>query len=202
MKKLILILVLMLPMASLAQSNKKAVNKKRATTQRTVELPGFKVFGIGFETTREKYEQELSKKGYKNPSKFGNYDEYIVDFAGHKNSRFSIHYNVVTDSITYIKILFPYETYKQNSEAHYDIVRQLDSKYGKSERKDALSEIFKELGEYNHGQVENKWEINGIEILAIFYWHSESDKIGDNWFCLNYYTNASNSTEIKPSDDL
>ena len=203
MKKFLLILVLITPIVFFAQAKKKVTpRKKPATSQQLAELPGFKVFGIGFETTREKYEQELAKKGYTKPSKFSNYDEYTVEFAGHNNCKFSIYYNVTTDSITNIKILFPYETYDKAGDAQYEIVKQLDAKYGKSERKDDLSDFYKLLGEYHHGQVENKWVYNGIKIYAICLWNSESNKAGDNYFYLNYFTNAKRTSEIKPNDDL
>ena len=202
MKKILLFIALVISMVSFAQTKKKTTVNRKPTTQKTTVLPGLKVFGIGFETTRKNYEQELAKKGYTKPSKFGQYDEYIVEFAGHKDCKFDIYYNVATDSITHIKIVFPYETYDQSSDVHSEIVRQLDTKYGISERKDELSDLYKKMGEFHHGQVENRWDVNGIHILAVFYWNSRSNKIGDNNFYIKYQTNASSSSEIRPNDDL
>ena len=202
MKKLLLLIALVISVVSFAQTKKKTTVNRKPTAQKTTVLPGLKVFGIGFETTRKKYEQELAKKGYTKPSKFGKYDEFTVEFAGHKNCKFDIYYNVSTDSITNIEIVFPYETYDQASDVHFEIVRQLDTKYGISERKDELSDLYKQLGEYYHGQVENRWNVNGIQILAVLWWNSHSNKKGDNKFYIEYKTNASNSSEIRPNEDL
>jgi len=204
MKRLLLIIAMMIPLVSFAQNTKRTstTSVRNNVSAKPVELPGLKVYGIGFETTRKRYEQELSKKGYTKPSKFSNYDEYIVDFAGYKDCKFEVHYNVNTDSITSISVTFPYETYRQNSDAHIEIVRQLDAKYGKSESKDETSEIWKKLGMFDRGLVENRWVVNGVAINAAFLWNSSSNKVGDNSFSLYYYTKASKSTAIKANDDL
>ncbi len=202
MRQIFFLLLLVIPMTSFSQTKKSGTINKSNATSTVGTLPGLKVFGIGFETTRKKYELALSKKGYKNPSKFGEYDEYIVNFSGYKDCKFDIYYNVTTDSITKIKILYPFETYEENSDAHFEIVKQLDAKYGASERSDKEADFWKKFGKYNHGNVENVWNVNGIKIEAFFWWHSESNEKGDNEFYLLYYTNASASKEIKPNDDL
>lgn len=195
MKKLLLIIALVVPITSFAQTKKKATFNRKPTTQKATVLPGLKVFGIGFETTRKRYEQELAKKGYIKSSKFSNYDEYTVEFAGHKDCKFRIYYNVTTDSITIIRIKFPYDTYDKCSNPHYELVKQLDAKYGESKRNTLGVDL-------HQGLVMNTWNSNGIKIEADCLWNSRSNKDGENSLSLSYYTNASTSSEIKPNEDL
>ena len=126
----------------------------------------------------------------------GNYDQYTVEFAGYENCKFSIYYNVNTDSITQIRVDFPYTNYLDNHYANSSIIKQLNEKYGKS-KEDRMN-----WGVRTEGQVSNDWTYNGIRISTVFLWNSESDKVGDNKFHLHYYTKAKSSKAIKPSDDL
>lgn len=112
MKKLLLIITLMLISITCFSQSKQTV------------------LGLDTHTTMKLFNEALAKKGYKPTQTAAGRYEYNVQFAGYQNCKMKVTFNNGDDSIRFIKIFFPHESYSKDQEIYNDMTKQFKEKYG------------------------------------------------------------------------
>lgn len=198
----LILLFLSVLICSLSYSqNRTNANRNSAKTVKTNTVSGPRVLGINIKNTKTKYNAELMRKGYKSVSKFGDHYEYKVTFAGYNDCKLQLFFNNTTDSITEVKIIFPFDKYKDIEPAENDIIKQLRAKYGKFSEHD-FGQIYRMLGEDYHGNMNYVGGNGGCSIVLWKKWNSRSDRAGENELKLIYTTGVKRDDKVNVSDDL
>lgn len=98
----------------------------------TLSFSGYaqKVMGIDIKVKMSEFKPLIIAKGGKLAKSVEGTYEYYVTFAGYQNCRMKVQYNTGNDSIRFVTIYFPHESYENDRETYNEICRQYKEKYG------------------------------------------------------------------------
>lgn len=94
-----------------------------------ISVSAQKVMGVDINTTSKKFNAHLLKLGYRPYQKPQGELNYRVKFAGYSNVECIVKYDVVTDSITSVKMDFSKKEKKEHLSIYLNLLEQYKAKY-------------------------------------------------------------------------
>lgn len=146
------------------------------------------VLGIETHTTMKNFKDALAKKGYKPTQTVAGKYEYVVQYAGYQNCTLVVAYNNGNDSITYIDVRIPHESYSKDQDIFKNLAEQLKVKYG-DEREFNITSRVNFYGERNKGT-----------LCMLILHHNESSS--EDGVVIEYTTKVKVQKEVVVSDDI
>ena len=146
------------------------------------------VLGIETNTTMKVFKAALEKKGYKPTQTVAGRYVYEVQYAGYQKCKMQVAFNNGNDSVTFIDIYLPHESYSKDLDVFSNMASQLKEKYG-NERSYNFTGRVNYYGDKKQGTQ---------CILSLYQGRSDSE----DGVVVEYVTKAIIKNEVVVSDDI
>ena len=152
------------------------------------------VLGINTNTTMKKFNKALLAKGHKPTQTAPGLYEYKVTYAGFPNCEMEVKFNNRNDSVLYVTIFFPHESYTKDKTIFKNLTQQFKEKYG---NESDWSDINEMIGSKNQMKVYGKLKDNMITVCLYYDDEDEEDGI-----VVQYRTRATIEKTVSVSPDI